>query len=418
MVKLLLLYIKLYCIRELCPLRDVLQHLIELVLIRLFYQMGNSFELDSPVVDKESEGLSLSSAGEPLMAGVCSVQGWRTTMEDCYLCLDIPMVPNHALLGIFDGHAGKETALFVMENLLSFLESNLSWTAYIATDDKEAYPHLLGRALKEVFIELDIAMMNSGGIVYRRSGCALVVCVVTPNHIICANAGDCRAVLGIGDPSSEAEVAVPLSQDHKVSNSKEKERIEAAGGIIQFGRLYNDLNVSRGLGDLRYKLNPELDASQQVVSCIPDVVIHCRDAELDSILLLACDGFWDVISSEQAVRRVYDLFALGEGSVRLMSEELVDGALIEGGSRDNITCILCVFPKGRRLIDGYRVNPSHVFPAGLVGVEGVRWERELAGSGSNKLSKDIYDNVKYISKVERAPGSMFYKETFENGDDY
>lgn len=62
-----------------------------------------------------------------------------------------------------------------------------------------------------------------------------------------ANAGDSRSVLGRGGK------AVPLSFDHKPENDEERKRIEKAGSVITEGRVDGNLNLSRSLGDLRYK---------------------------------------------------------------------------------------------------------------------------------------------------------------------
>lgn len=65
--------------------------------------------------------------------------------------------------------------------------------------------------------------------------------------LIVANAGDSRAVL------CRNGSAVPLTFDHKPDNKEEKERIEKAGSTIIEGRVDGNLNLSRSLGDLKYK---------------------------------------------------------------------------------------------------------------------------------------------------------------------
>jgi protein phosphatase 1G len=62
-----------------------------------------------------------------------------------------------------------------------------------------------------------------------------------------ANAGDSRCVLGRGG------LAVALSFDHKPENDEERRRIEHAGSTITEGRVDGNLNLSRSLGDLKYK---------------------------------------------------------------------------------------------------------------------------------------------------------------------
>jgi serine/threonine protein phosphatase PrpC len=65
--------------------------------------------------------------------------------------------------------------------------------------------------------------------------------------LIIANAGDSRSVLCRGG------VAVPLSYDHKPENEEERRRIEHAGSTITEGRVDGNLNLSRSLGDMKYK---------------------------------------------------------------------------------------------------------------------------------------------------------------------
>jgi len=49
-----------------------------------------------------------------------SMQGWRTNMEDAHIAkLDFDGVKH--LFGVFDGHGGKEVAMWVEDNLTSIL---------------------------------------------------------------------------------------------------------------------------------------------------------------------------------------------------------------------------------------------------------------------------------------------------------
>ena len=72
--------------------------------------------------------------------------------------------------------------------------------------------------------------------------------------IYCANAGDSRCVMG------KAGKAVEMSIDHKPEGPIEIERITKAGSVITEGRVDGNLNLTRSLGDLKYKqrdLKPE-----------------------------------------------------------------------------------------------------------------------------------------------------------------
>lgn len=63
------------------------------------------------------------------------------------------------------------------------------------------------------------------------AGATSCVVLLTENKIICANAGDSRAVLCKGSE------AIALSEDHKPANKAEKKRIVAAGRKVKDNRV-------------------------------------------------------------------------------------------------------------------------------------------------------------------------------------
>jgi serine/threonine protein phosphatase PrpC len=75
------------------------------------------------------------------------------------------------------------------------------------------------------------------------------------------------------------------------------------------------------------------------VICVPDLAVHRRTAE-DRLLLLACDGVLDVMSTAEAVEFAGRVLAEeGLGGPEVAAGELVDLALsLE--STDNISVIL------------------------------------------------------------------------------
>ena len=180
------------------------------------------------------------------------------------------------------------------------------------------------------------------------SGTTANVAYILPHHIVVANAGDSRAVLGQITKTSNGKVeAIPMSFDHKPKNEKERERIIAAGGHVSMGRVDGDLAVSRALGDFIYK-NPRRTCEKQKVSPVPDIKIH-RRSEDDRFLILACDGIWDVMSNEDAVRFVSSHVAKGWMDMERIASELLDTCL-RRGSRDNMSVILIVFKDGDKKI--------------------------------------------------------------------
>jgi serine/threonine protein phosphatase PrpC len=171
------------------------------------------------------------------------------------------------------------------------------------------------------------------------SGTTACVVLLTPEWVVCANAGDSRAVI-----SRLGNKAVPLSYDHKPDDVEEERRIRAAGGYVAGGRVEGDLAVSRGLGDFRFKNldvvmtgssgmaenigtdesgnRPAFTPGDQKVSPIPDVIVQNRNPSQDEFIIVACDGIWDVQTNYEAVKMIAELFDEGEADLGLLSEEV------------------------------------------------------------------------------------------------
>ena len=197
------------------------------------------------------------------------------------------------------------------------------------------------------------------------SGTTAVVVLTTPRWLVCANAGDSRAVY-----SRSSHCAVPLSYDHKPEDEGEERRIREAGGYVTGGRVEGDLAVSRGLGDFRFKdvdtvlsgssgerayqknhrssivataslqCNdknqtaegtetggekedvPMMPPSDQKVSPEPDIIVQNRNPAEDEFILICCDGIWDVQTNQECVEMVASIFEEGEDNLGLVCEEV------------------------------------------------------------------------------------------------
>ena len=100
-----------------------------------------------------------------------------------------------------------------------------------------------------------------------HAGATAIVAVIVGRTLTVANAGDSRAVL------CRAGTATALSFDHKPTQERELNRIIKAGGFVNtFGRVNGNLNLSRSLGDLKYKQVPGIPPAQQMISAEPDVL--------------------------------------------------------------------------------------------------------------------------------------------------
>jgi serine/threonine protein phosphatase PrpC len=180
------------------------------------------------------------------------------------------------------------------------------------------------------------------------SGTTATAVLVTPDFVMCANAGDSRAILD----------SFPLSTDHKPTLPHEQRRIEAADGRVFLGRVDGELAVSRALGDFEFKdygqqrrltssSSSSIDDKRKVaqglkVSPFPEVTVHYR-SDADQMLVLACDGIWDVMSDQECHKLIQTLCREGESDMGLIAEEVLDTCL-KKGSRDNMTIIVVQLP--------------------------------------------------------------------------
>ncbi|XP_057511283.1 probable protein phosphatase 2C 60 isoform X2 [Actinidia eriantha] len=173
------------------------------------------------------------------------------------------------------------------------------------------------------------------------SGSTACVAAIRNNQLLVANAGDSRCVI------SRKGQAYNLSRDHKPDLEVERERILKAGGFIHAGRVNGSLNLARAIGDMEFKQNKFLPAEKQIVTANPDIntVELCDD---DDFIVLACDGIWDCMSSQQLVDFVREQLNT-ESKLSLVCERVLDKCLAPstagGEGCDNMTMILVKFNK-------------------------------------------------------------------------
>lgn len=312
--------------------------------------------LTTPVTAKDSGDGAAPAKG--LRWGYSCMQGWRVSMEDAHFAL--ASLPGEgwqdvAAFAVMDGHGGKEVAQFCEEQLPSHICKGPRHDPRSALVDAfHAMDEMLGDETSPPWAASPRWSSTSSDQANPHwVGCTAVVTLVRPEAIIVANAGDSRAVL------SRRRRALALSEDHKPNMPTELERIQRAGGTVerqQVGpnvqyRVCGNLNLSRSIGDLKYKRASHLPPEEQMICATPDVLCFGREAG-DEFMIVACDGIWDCMTNQQAVDFVHKRLAYFVQNGLPLSgimEDMLDAcvspdlAQTNGIGGDNMTALLVVF---------------------------------------------------------------------------
>lgn len=153
---------------------------------------------------------------------------------------------------------------------------------------------------------------------------------------------------------------MPLSRDHKPTLKEERRRIEAAGGFVEYKRVNGNLALSRALGDFIFKRNDHKSPQEQIVTAFPEVQQFTIDENWEFVIL-ACDGIWDVMTSEEVVQFVRTRLAhtrdagVESANVTIHPEEICEELLncclapdaLMGTGCDNMTVVLVCFLHGK-----------------------------------------------------------------------
>lgn len=293
--------------------------------------------LSSPNTTKTSE----DGENDMLRYGVSAMQGWRMSMEDSHI--SIPDLDDKtSLFAVFDGHGGAEVAKFCSDNFAKELLENKNYK-------EKNY----GEALKDTFLKMDEILMGENGMDLLRqykqdtemttcfAGCTANVVLIVDKTAYIANAGDSRCISYTNDNN-----VLALSSDHKPDNEEEKKRIVKAGGYVSDGRVNDNLNLSRAIGDLEYKKSTELKPEEQIISAYPDIVEQTINNQ--SFFIIGCDGIWETKTAEEICETTADRLKTNPvGKISVVVGELLDMLIAkettEGMGCDNMSCIIVQF---------------------------------------------------------------------------
>jgi serine/threonine protein phosphatase PrpC len=243
-------------------------------------------------------------------------RGPRATMEDRWFVSD-----DLRYFGVFDGHGGPRVAEQAMINMYPLFNTKLKQER--GNKRKDNNPdndnlEIICEAMKSSFNTVSDLVLNNNEM--NMEGSTAVVVYISSDNYVTGNLGDSRAILCRGSQ------AINLSIDHKPDSPKERERIEKLGGVVKWhGYLGPDRLPVVGMG--AYRINGNLAVSRALgdkperpfVSSEVEIITTPRKPGEDRFIILASDGVWDVLSSQDAVDFVRQIMSGSVGNRRANS---------------------------------------------------------------------------------------------------
>lgn len=287
--------------------------------------------LAKPITSKEC-----AKGSEPdFNWGVAAMQGWRVTMEDKFIIEPtFGHLKTFSLFLVLDGFGGSKFADLVSKGFSDFM---IKHETFMKLKDGDEYdPNELAAAIKQSLLDFDEKMNDEPDL--GKCGCTVTGALITPNHFFIVNLGDSRTIL-----CRENELFFTTT-DHSPSAFKERERIEAAGGVVYKNRINHDLNISRALGNFPMKSDTRKRKICQILSPEADVTVLDRSTEKDDFLAVASDGLFRSLSNAQLVDYLIERFP-NKRNLDDLAGDVLDYCC-HSRSRDNLTLILIHFCSG------------------------------------------------------------------------
>jgi len=226
---------------------------------------------------------------------------YKTNQDSFFMIEKFRDQADEHYFGVLDGHGsqGHFASQYVAREL----------PEYLAVGVKKTPDESIDTLLHDSFVAVDRSLEQSEEIDAMLSGTTVTTVHIKGNTVTCANAGDSRCVVGHTDENHKL-VAKDLSRDHKPDDADEKERILKAGGRVAPLESWPEgphrvwlkeddlpgLAMSRSIGD---------GVAHSVgVSAVPEIMKHTFNSKSDEYFIVASDGVWEFISSQEALNIV------------------------------------------------------------------------------------------------------------------
>ena len=167
------------------------------------------------------------------------------------------------------------------------------------------------------------------------------IMLIKDNSIYIANVGDSVSVM------YKDKKAYNLNREHQTVIESEKQRVLKSGAVINGYRINGMLNLTRALGDFRFKSNKNLKRSEQSVISIPEIT-KIDDIKNIEFIIMGCDGVFDCVKRQLVCEFVEnEIREDPKGDLSVILGKIFDKCIspIYGKviGTDNMSCIIIQF---------------------------------------------------------------------------
>ncbi len=273
----------------------------------------------------------------------------KTNQDNFFIYKNFINNPDTVFLGVCDGHGtfGHDISNYLVNNLPESVHSALIKENITSIDSEENKAKIID-IVSLSFVQTNINLVNNEKIDSSYSGSTCSSLIFSPKKIFSANLGDSRCVLAKFD--GEKWSAKNLTRDHKPTEEDEKKRIIDKGGRIESykdedgqpvgpervwlkGEDVPGLAMSRSFGD---------DVAHMIGVTSKPEILEYNLCEEDKFIMLASDGIYEFISSEEAVNMVKDFYLKDDidGALNHLYKVSSQKWLVEEEVIDDITLII------------------------------------------------------------------------------
>ena len=272
----------------------------------------------------------------------------KTNQDNFFIYHNFNNNSNYVYMGVCDGHGifGQDISTYLVNNLPQNMSNNIGKNRIknISTENIQ----ILSKIFIDTFIQTNNELNEDERIDSTYSGSTCVSLLFTPTKVFCINVGDSRCI--IGKYNGDRWTSKNLSRDHKPSDIDEMKRIIENGGKVEALRNINGnfigpqrvwtlngpgpgLAMSRSFGD---------EIAHQVGVCVEPEIIEYYFLKEDKFIILASDGIWEFISSEDSVNMIKDFYIQNDinGAINYIYNEASRRWIMEEEVIDDITVII------------------------------------------------------------------------------